>query len=163
MAERRDPAEVFGAMTMMPSTACPRNLSTVSSIDRRSSAGRLAMTHEVPVLSGTLNPVQHHGRAVQGRVDADHAERMRAPGDQGPGRRVGPVGQLPDRLEDLLAGVRPHVRVVVEDAGDRLVGDSGELSDVGHDRRPGGTAGPAAGRACLGSRLTRAGPARITR
>jgi len=37
-------AVVCGAMTMMPSTPCPRNRSIASSIERRSRAGRLAMT-----------------------------------------------------------------------------------------------------------------------
>ncbi len=36
-------AEVCGAMTMIPSTPWPMNLSTASSTERRSSAGRLAM------------------------------------------------------------------------------------------------------------------------
>ena len=37
-------AEVRGAMTIIPSTAWPRKRSTVSVTDRRSSAGRLAMS-----------------------------------------------------------------------------------------------------------------------
>jgi hypothetical protein len=59
--------------------------------------------------------------------------------------------------------MRPDIRMVVEHAGDRLVGDSGELSDVSHDRWPDGPGGPAAGRACLDACLALAGPARITR
>ena len=39
-------AEVCGAMTMIPSTAWSRNRSTASTIECRSSAGRLAMVTE---------------------------------------------------------------------------------------------------------------------
>src|SRR5262249_36054545 len=81
--------------------------------------------------------VEHGGRPVQGGVEADHAERAGAPGDQGAGGRVRPVAEFGDRGQHAVPGLRLDVGVRVEYPGDRLVRYPRQARYVGHDWRPG--------------------------
>ena len=92
-ARRAEPSS--GAMTRMPSTPCMRSRSTALRTEARSSASRLTMLDEVAlVVRGALDPEQRRRRPVQRRVEAHHAERARAPGDERARRGVRAVVEL---------------------------------------------------------------------
>ena len=85
-------------------------------------------------MGGPLNAVQLRRWAVEGAVKADHAQHVRPAGDERPGGSVRAVAQIADRGEDACPGFGADVRVPVEHARDRLMGDAGLPCDIGHDR-----------------------------
>ena len=93
------------------------------------------------LVRGPLDPEQRRRRAVQRGVEADHAERLRAAGDERPRHRVRPVPELLHRREHALARLGPDVRAAVDDPRHRLVRDAGKAPYVRHDRRAGPPAG----------------------
>ena len=78
------------------------------------------------------------GFVNQGRSAADHHRPLEG---EAAGERARAVVQRLDRLDDPLAGARPHTDVAVEDARNRRDADAGQRGDIRD-------AGGATGRAC---------------
>ncbi len=97
------------------------------------------------VVRGPLDRVQRRGGPEQRRVEAHHAERARAPGDERARRGVRVVVELLHREQDALARLGAHLRAAVEHPRDGLMGDACELGHVGHHGRATAALSPAAG------------------
>ena len=142
------PASLCGAITRMPSTPWRRSRSTASVTDGAVERLQAGDDDEVAgLVGGLLDPEQRRRRAVQRGVEADHAERLRAAGDERARHRVRPVAELLHRREHSLARLGPDVRAAVDDPRDRLVRDAGKPPDVRHHRR----ARPAGGEIVMSS------------
>ncbi|AUX38786.1 uncharacterized protein SOCE26_001640 [Sorangium cellulosum] len=140
--QRGDDHDAVGALIAQP----------VHRIHHRRAAERFQAddADAVPgVVRRRLEPVERRRRAVVRRVEADHAERPRAPGDERLRHGARAVVELADRVEHALPRVGMHVGVVVQDPRDRLVRDAGELGHIDHDRGP----APASLDAPLGRRV----------
>jgi hypothetical protein len=91
---------------------------------------------EVAMRVGRALQAEQDGRwTEERRVDADDSERVRPTGDESPCRRVGSVAELAHGGQHALAGEAADVAALVDDAGDRLGGDSGQSGDIGHRGR----------------------------
>ena len=85
------------------------------------------------LVRGALDPAQRGRRAVQSRVERDHAERVGATGDQCPRHRVGPVVELGHRVEHALARLRADMAAAVDHPRDVWC-DTPPTADVRHHR-----------------------------
>ena len=158
-------ADATGAMTTMPATRWSRCRSTTALIDAPVQAvGTLpTLTAKPAAAAARSNAVSSEAGPKRLRVQRDDAEQLAAPGDQRPGRPVGPVAQLGDRRPHPPRGLVPDVRVVVEHARHRLVGHPGQPGDVDHRRLARTAAGGHAvarsdGREVAPSHISQSGP-----
>ena len=83
-----------------------------------------------------LDAVQRARRAVEVRLQRDHAQGAGPAGDQRPRGGVGPVPELLHGGEDPFAGLRAHRPALVDHARDGHVRDPGHAGDVGQARLP---------------------------
>ena len=74
--------------------------------------------------------LDHAGEGVVDEIGGDAAQRAGAPGGQAAGDGVGLIAELVDGGLDARAGLTGDVVPVVDDAGDRLPGDTGHVGDV---------------------------------
>ena len=90
---------------------------------------------EVPGFPGSpLYAREGLGRPEQGGVHSQGTEHVGTPGHECACGGVGVVVELGDGAADPYDGLLADVRVAVDHTRDGLVGDTGDLRDVGHDR-----------------------------